>query len=99
MKNPGQISPGFLLTKNFEYNKAMLLRTFKDLKDALANLTEEQLQTNLTILDVYIEEFYPLVTELGFADEDIDALEEGHPFLTINTDNTFGEWSLNLEKN
>ena len=77
----------------------MRIKTFRDLLQSLQTLNDEQLACTLTLFDCVIEEYYPLVAKLEITDEDCDVLDENHPVLAFNSDNTSGRWSLEYETN
>ena len=57
--------------------------TYKDLKDQLEVLSEDQLRMDVTIYDSEDDEFYGCyASHLSFNKED-DTLDENHPYLTI----------------
>ncbi len=55
--------------------------TYRELKEALAGLTEEQLNCNLTILDPE-DEYYP-VSIMVSIEKETDVLDAGHPVLRV----------------
>lgn len=57
--------------------------TYKQLKNWLASLTEDQLNTNVTIYDADNDEFYPV--EGMFQTIETDVLDEDHPALYFNS--------------
>lgn len=57
--------------------------TYKELKDQLEDLNEDQLKMDVTIYDSEDDEFYGCYApNLSFNKED-DTLDENHPYLTI----------------
>ncbi|MBK6914989.1 MAG: hypothetical protein IPH11_15510 [Ignavibacteriales bacterium] len=57
--------------------------TYKELKDQLEDLNEDQLKMDVTIYDTEDDEFFGCYApNLSFSEED-DTLDENHPYLTI----------------
>lgn len=55
--------------------------TYKELRDKIDKMTDEQKNCDVTLFDSDIEEFFAL-DHLKFANEnDCDVLDHGHPFL------------------
>ena len=52
--------------------------TYKELKEKLDKLTEEQLMTDVTIFDTVERQFYGGI-DFGITDES-DVLDAGHPY-------------------
>jgi hypothetical protein len=58
--------------------------TYRDLRKQLNDLTEEQLDMDVTIYDGSVDELFGAYhTDLQFNLED-DILDKGHPYLIIN---------------
>lgn len=59
--------------------------TWKDLKYQLNDLTEEQLNTDVTVLDTDTDEFFGCYSDSISINKDglSDVLDDGHPFLEI----------------
>lgn len=57
--------------------------TYKELKDQLDGLTEEQLDMDVTIYDAEIDEFYGCYSPKLEINTTDSTLDEGHPYLTI----------------
>ena len=55
--------------------------TYQQLKDWLSNLTQEQLDMNVTVMIQDVDELYP-VSSIGIPTEE-DRLDEEHPVLYI----------------
>lgn len=55
--------------------------TYKELFEQMKNWDNDQLERDLTILDSFEDEFYP-ITNVFFA-KDEDTLDEGHPYFTF----------------
>jgi len=54
--------------------------TYRKLLEIIAKFNEEQLDQDVTIYEPYEMEFYP-ATDVLFADENNDVLDEDHPFI------------------
>jgi|LauGreDrversion4_2_1035121.scaffolds.fasta_scaffold461009_1 hypothetical protein len=60
--------------------------TYKELLFELQQLTEEQLNSDVTVFVRGVEEFYPASSSLYFStedDEDGQILDAGHPYLMV----------------
>ena len=59
--------------------------TWQDLKEQLANFTEEQLKQDVTVFVQGVGEYYPVVGDypLVESDESCDVLDPGHKYLVI----------------
>ncbi len=53
--------------------------TYRDLLQKLTDLTEEQLNQNVTVFFKYADEYVP-IEGMKIADED-DVLDKGHPYM------------------
>lgn len=58
----------------------------RNLLEMLQNLTEEELDKDVTVLSNGIGEFYPVVNAVFYAD-DSDVLDQGHPYLILDDGN------------
>lgn len=56
------------------------VRTYRQLWEALINMNDEQLDSNVTVRIPHEDEFYP--AELRFAEE-TDVLDQGHPVIHV----------------
>lgn len=56
--------------------------TYQGLFDALKVLTEEQLQSDVTIYDMSEDEYYP-VNDISFTIGGSDVLDDNHPILIV----------------
>lgn len=59
---------------------------YRNLLEMLQNLTEEELDKDVTVLSNGIGEFYPVVNAMFYAD-DSDVLDQGHPYLILDDGN------------
>lgn len=59
---------------------------YRNLLEMLQNLTEEELDKDVTVLSNGIGEFYPVVNAVFYAD-DSDVLDQGHPYLILDDGN------------
>ena len=60
--------------------------TYKELLNELSHLTEEQLNTDVTVYVGEADEYYPLVSDYPFVfSESVigDVLDNGHPYMVI----------------
>ncbi len=53
--------------------------TYRELRNDFANLTEEQLDCDVTIYVSQIDEYYPVLG--GFSATEDGVLDQGHPYL------------------
>jgi len=55
--------------------------TYRQLQEAIAQMTDEQKDCNVTYYDVNVREYFAL-EELEYSmEEDNDVLDDGHPYL------------------
>jgi hypothetical protein len=57
--------------------------TYKELKDQLDNLNEEQLEMDVTIYDSEEDEFFGCYAPQLSINKEDDTLDDNHPYLTI----------------
>lgn len=70
--------------------------TWKELAEKIANMSEDQKRTDVTLYDHENGEFCALLN-LHFTDKDEDRLDPGHPYLTPDTRTWKVSVNLNLE--
>lgn len=58
------------------------MNTYRKLKETLDKMTDEQLDSNLTIHDELSDEYYPIEIKIKESETD-DVLDAGHPFLEV----------------
>jgi len=56
--------------------------TWKELKKQIEHLTDEQMNTDVTVYSPADIEFYPILNNLKI-DKESDVLDENHPFIVI----------------
>lgn len=59
--------------------------TYKELKNQLENLNEEQLDMDVTIYDSEDDEFFGCYTPQLHINKEDDTLDDNHPYLIIKT--------------
>lgn len=57
--------------------------TYKDLMNQIFKMTPEQQNQHVTVYVRGVDEYYPIAGDAQFADESVDTLDKGHPFLTV----------------
>lgn len=58
--------------------------TYKELKEQLDNLSEEQLNQDVTVYDSHQDEYYGSYTDLEFTPNDeTDVLDPNHAYIVI----------------
>ena len=55
--------------------------TYKELRDALNQLDPDQLNSDVTVYDTGVDEYYGLNVELVFTTDAVDVLDPNHPII------------------
>jgi len=56
---------------------------YRELKEALSKMSEEQLDMSVAVRNEYINEYFPVEEMFTTNEEDCNVLDNGHPVLNV----------------